>query len=90
MPGTVICALHEDQAMLAERARAIELPFRRRDSLFILRAVGVAEQPDVQVAAPDFVQVEVVRASVRRRRVLEQEGDYILRCPSPARLNQLR
>ena len=73
VPCAIFCALHENEAMHAESGRAVELPLRRRNPRFVFAPIPPAEQPDVEVAPLDFVQIEFVRPLIRRRCVLEEE-----------------
>ena len=74
VPGVVARILHEDQAVRPDDGGVIELPLRRRHAFVVLGSVVAAEQPDVQVASFDFVEVEIVRPSIGRGSVLEQES----------------
>ena len=73
MPGTVVLALDEDQAVDAEGTRMVELPFRRRNVGTILAAIAPAEQSYIDVATLDFIQIERVWPLVRGRGVFKQE-----------------
>ena len=73
MPCAVFNALHENEAVHTESGRAVELPLRRRNPRFVFVPIPPAEQPDVEVAPLDFVQIKFIGPPVRRRYVLEQE-----------------
>lgn len=73
MAAFVVGALDIDHPVLAFGARQVELALGRRDALRILETVVVPEQPDEHVAAPHFVEIQLIRATVGGRHVLEQE-----------------
>lgn len=52
----------------------IEFAFGRRDAALILKAVLVAEDTQVDVAALYLVEVHLIRAAVAGRQFLEQEN----------------
>ena len=58
MPRFAGRALDEDQPVLAECLRPVELAFRRRHAVGVQRPVLAAEQSDVEIAALDLLQVE--------------------------------
>ena len=71
--SSIARSLYEDEAVRSRGRRAIELPLRRRHPFLVLVPVVESEQPDIDVAPFDLVQVELVRPSIGRRGVLEQE-----------------
>ena len=73
VPIRVRHPLQEDQTVRADGRGVVELSLGRRHAIPILGSVLCSEQPQIEVAPLHFVQVEVVRPPVRRRRLLEQE-----------------
>ena len=72
MSGVVSLALHEDQAMGADRGRVFELPLCRRLAFVVLASVVAAEQTHVDIGSFHFVQVEIVRSAIGCGIVFEQ------------------
>ena len=52
----------------------VELVLSRRDTVLILKAVLVAEDTQVDVAAFHLVEIHLIRAAVACRQFLEQEN----------------
>ena len=73
MPAACSGSLHENQTMRPGNRRLVELALRRGNPFLVLASVFLAEQPDVDIAALGFFQIQVIRAAVRCRNVLEQE-----------------
>ena len=59
--------------MLAKRRGAVELPLRRRHPRVVFGPVFLSEQPHIEIAPFNFVQVKLIGGPVCRRDVLEQE-----------------
>jgi hypothetical protein len=72
-PLGIVGPLHEDQSVLMELGGLLELPLSGRDTLSVLVAIVVAEQPEVDVAAFHLVQIHLIGPTVRRGNLLEQE-----------------
>jgi len=51
----------------------VELALRRRNTASVLDTIAVTEQADVDIAAVDFRQIDLIGPPVARRQVLEQE-----------------
>ena len=67
-------ALDEDQPRLSQFAGIAELALGRRHSVRVRSAVIVAEQPQVQVALPQLLQIHLLRPPTDRGHVLEQKN----------------
>ena len=72
MPGNAR-SLYEDQPMRSHCRRVVELPLRRGYAFVVLASVVGAEQPYVDVAALNFIEIKLIRPSGGRRDFLEQE-----------------
>jgi hypothetical protein len=51
-----------------------KLPFGRRKAVGVLETILVAEQPDIDIAAVDLVEIHLVGPAVRGGHLLKQEG----------------
>ncbi len=71
--GLVVRALDVDEPVLSFGSGEVKLPLGRREPLGVLDAVVVSEQPDIEVAASNFVQIQVIYAAVGGRDVFEKE-----------------
>ena len=73
MATMVVLAFHIDETRLTQSCGLIELVFGGRQASSVFMPVFLTEQPDVNGAPTDFVEIDLIGATVRGGQVFKQE-----------------